>query len=128
MAKILAKIQKEYRLSFWCNQCCSKSLSELLSLQKEAEWWMHLQWVRNKCFYCTFKVCSTCKFPLEAQSVFGAQNYHPAEDESCSSAFCTIATSWKSWRRKKGGKKPPKTQKLDTQIGEMIKEDHWGGK
>lgn len=37
MAKILAKTENEYKISFWCNQCYSKSLSEQFSVQKEAK-------------------------------------------------------------------------------------------
>lgn len=40
---------------------------------------MHLPRVRIKCFCCTLKACSACKFPLEAQSVFGGQNYYLLE-------------------------------------------------
>jgi len=103
-------------------------LSEQFLVQKEAERWMHLQRVHVKCFCYTFKVCPACKFPLEAQSVFGVQNDYLAGDESCLSAFCTTATSWRSWRRKREGRGEKNPQKLDTRIGQLIKEDHWGGK
>lgn len=114
------KIEKAYSISFWCNQCCSRSLSEQFSVDAPAmsAYQMLLLYFKGLFFLqISFRSAVSVRWPKwlpGCQLVFLISIlYH-----------CHKLKEKKT--RRKGGEKNP--QKLDIQMGAVIKEDHWSGK